>query len=455
MHALFVSLLTLFFTVAIEATATHGVYDCQVQGTSAENATSGFLLNEHNGGFIVSRLADGIIAEVDITPETYLQTWSFVPSQGPHYDLVTEIYGQTLYLGVDAQGLLRMFDCSSNGSQLVPYSCRSCVTSCSNYATTIWKPACDGTMKAEVNGQTVTLYFSAPNVAQYTFNKEKPLRTVLLLPIFIPIKPFTLKNTQTSNQVTDLVDFIKDVTTLPKNEPLRCPAGMKPVQSANGAANGCGTDTGIGRFVPDLIFEKCCNNHDYCWSDCTKGFSDCNIEFGRCLQRRCIDFILPKCSLKKCNLIDFFVDVIQAAVLRKVFPQYFPFCHGAALIYQFAVSTKKGAQNFHNANSGSCSCMNPTTTKPPTCNSQNYAASSILGLSPMDTGTIMGMPIGSGPTPLAKSCMKCCESWANSLKGKTGCCILQSQYNRPNNTCAPQEFVKKCCCVSLCPCEAS
>lgn len=30
-------------------------------------------------------------------------------------------------------------------------------------------------------------------------------------------------------------------------------------------ANGCGTDTGIGSFVPELDFHTCCDGHDFCY----------------------------------------------------------------------------------------------------------------------------------------------------------------------------------------------
>lgn len=58
----------------------------------------------------------------------------------------------------------------------------------------------------------------------------------------------------------------------PKSPPTgsRCPTAAQSAVSKSPSppqtSNGCGTDTGIGYFVPNLNFVDCCNGHDVCYS---------------------------------------------------------------------------------------------------------------------------------------------------------------------------------------------
>jgi hypothetical protein len=51
--------------------------------------------------------------------------------------------------------------------------------------------------------------------------------------------------------------------------------------------NGCGSNNGMGSFVPDFNWGHCCNVHDNCYDDCTKSFQGCNTDFLGCMYDQC------------------------------------------------------------------------------------------------------------------------------------------------------------------------
>ncbi|GMK58545.1 hypothetical protein CspeluHIS016_0505770 [Cutaneotrichosporon spelunceum] len=72
----------------------------------------------------------------------------------------------------------------------------------------------------------------------------------------------------------------------------RCPNGQRSIsRGVKAEPNGCGAKGGID--YPDLIFTKCCNTHDICYSDCSRSKAGCDGEFGACLRGRCDQLLVP------------------------------------------------------------------------------------------------------------------------------------------------------------------
>ncbi len=51
--------------------------------------------------------------------------------------------------------------------------------------------------------------------------------------------------------------------------------------------NGCGSNNGMGSFVPNLNWGHCCNDHDNCYDDCGQSFQGCNNGFLGCMYSQC------------------------------------------------------------------------------------------------------------------------------------------------------------------------
>ncbi len=55
-----------------------------------------------------------------------------------------------------------------------------------------------------------------------------------------------------------------------------------------GTSNGCGPEkigilAALLNFLAPESVEKCCNEHDFCYANCTQTFYDCEIQFDDCL----------------------------------------------------------------------------------------------------------------------------------------------------------------------------
>ena len=94
--------------------------------------------------------------------------------------------------------------------------------------------------------------------------------------------------------------------------PLGAVAKVKPGARAP-SANGCGSSNSP---VPNLVFGQCCNNHDYCYDDCSQDFDGCNHDFLSCNREACYDYFdswwefIP---LWGClNLAEFYASVVES-----------------------------------------------------------------------------------------------------------------------------------------------
>jgi RHS repeat-associated protein len=69
-------------------------------------------------------------------------------------------------------------------------------------------------------------------------------------------------------------------------------ASVDPVKSGDVfglVPDGCGTVRDISRFLPNLFYRDCCNQHDDCYDDCANrpGKDGCDREFSNCTFRTC------------------------------------------------------------------------------------------------------------------------------------------------------------------------
>ncbi|KAK4128713.1 hypothetical protein N657DRAFT_696066 [Parathielavia appendiculata] len=51
--------------------------------------------------------------------------------------------------------------------------------------------------------------------------------------------------------------------------------------------NGCGSNNGMGGFMPDFNWGHCCDLHDNCYHDCSESFQICNNDFLGCMYNQC------------------------------------------------------------------------------------------------------------------------------------------------------------------------
>ncbi|KAK4188071.1 hypothetical protein QBC35DRAFT_497327 [Podospora australis] len=94
--------------------------------------------------------------------------------------------------------------------------------------------------------------------------------------------------------------------------------------------NGCGSRKDK---VPDLNFRGCCNEHDNCFDDCGKTFERCNLEFGACMVRACVN--------DYSRWYNFWLQ---------------PGCIATAGFYTTVVSTWPGRDAFYDSNEARCEC---------------------------------------------------------------------------------------------------
>lgn len=100
--------------------------------------------------------------------------------------------------------------------------------------------------------------------------------------------------------------------------------------------NGCGTEKGIGAFVPELYFHDCCNTHDRCFANCYAWFERCNIAFRNSNLDTCWERYPPPS--------DIFED-FQRWICTKL-----------ARLYGYAVTTIVGLGAFRDATDTFCDC---------------------------------------------------------------------------------------------------
>ncbi|RWS25516.1 group XIIA secretory phospholipase A2-like protein [Leptotrombidium deliense] len=70
---------------------------------------------------------------------------------------------------------------------------------------------------------------------------------------------------------------------------LECSGVLKTNINHKPTANGCGsgpTASIISQFVVTEQQDQCCNEHDFCYGDCTKTKDHCDDEFEKCLKEK-------------------------------------------------------------------------------------------------------------------------------------------------------------------------
>ncbi|KAK3937759.1 phospholipase A2 [Diplogelasinospora grovesii] len=256
------------------------------------------------------------IAEATEVSDT-LDPWSFVaPAGAPAgvYDLVLTSGGKSLFFAIFKSGAVGLVDTgSSEGQKWVPSGSDS-------YITTVWSVQCDGVTTAGIIGGE-QFSFAINDNGEVVLSNQGALKTR-----DIPVP--------------------KGFYVYPKNPPAplngpRCPnaqhAAFKSPPTTP-TANGCGTDTGAGYFVPELDFHDCCDGHDFCYDDCSKGFGPCNDVFHTCM-------------LNKCT-----AEYGSSGIKHWA-------CEKAANTYYYAVSSSKGVDAFNAATKDYCDCKCDDATK--------------------------------------------------------------------------------------------
>lgn len=159
------------------------------------------------------------------------------------YDLLLQHNGQTLYFAVFASGKVGFTTSSSNGQIYVPQGG-------DKFITTVFSVDCSGFITAGIVGGSEFKFVVENN--NVMVENAPQLR---MKPRDIPVP--------------------SGFYVLPKAAPPSPPSSSRcpdPSQTAvlkspppAPSANGCGTDKGIGSFVPNLNFVECCNGHDFCY----------------------------------------------------------------------------------------------------------------------------------------------------------------------------------------------
>ncbi|KAF3187576.1 hypothetical protein TWF225_004278 [Orbilia oligospora] len=123
------------------------------------------------------------------------------------------------------------------------------------------------------------------------------------------------------------------------SRPVGLEATLKP-GAPPPSSNGCGDNSFFGQFVPNYIFKPCCDEHDFCFDDCAQGFDRCNELFLSCNQIQC------RLKYPSDNILT--LD-----------PLFRWGCYELADLYDFAVSSPRGADTFREGNSNRCDCNCP------------------------------------------------------------------------------------------------
>lgn len=134
----------------------------------------------------------------------------------------------------------------------------------------------------------------------------------------------------------------------------RCDAKHKAVVKAKqpvDTPNGCGTSSFMRKILPGAaLFAPCCNAHDNCFSDCSKGSLEvCNIPFIACLKASCdraFNANTTADSGKKVLGIKMPVGGLRRAV-----------CYMVRKVYARAVSEKIAQGRFADSTKKMCDCV--------------------------------------------------------------------------------------------------
>ncbi|EFC37002.1 predicted protein [Naegleria gruberi] len=70
---------------------------------------------------------------------------------------------------------------------------------------------------------------------------------------------------------------------------MTCPKGQSLIKKAGYKAifNGCGPSGEFNHISDKIGFTNCCNEHDICYTDCSKSKEQCDSEFTECLNGHC------------------------------------------------------------------------------------------------------------------------------------------------------------------------
>ncbi|KAF3935105.1 hypothetical protein ABW19_dt0200258 [Dactylella cylindrospora] len=196
----------------------------------------------------------------DVPKFTFSKPASPIPGV---YDLVLD---GGLFLAVFEDGTVGFVPESSNGQAFVVGPGGK------KYITTIFSVFCTGEVKAGILGQYQFIFTSVDNkvlVTNLVLTKAR-LRRDIEVPKGFFVLPKPVENPLNGQRCLG-----QSQTAVTKNPPV-------PITS-----NGCGTDDGIGYYVPEYKFHDCCNGHDVCFSTCSEDLQSCNQQMYQCTVGKC------------------------------------------------------------------------------------------------------------------------------------------------------------------------
>ena len=185
-----------------------------------------------------------------VMEDSEIQLLSFKEVTGAPSGLFDMVFGQDKYLAIFESRKVGFVSASTNGQTYAG-------TGPDRYITTVFSLTCEGRITAGiVDGETFELE---------VVNNQWRVRV---------LTPFTKRAFYPPSGI-----FVSLQPPAVPPEMWRCPSNQKAmfkVPRVEPSTNGCGTVTGIGSFVPDLDFTKCCDGHDTCFGTSPPRFHLCS-----------------------------------------------------------------------------------------------------------------------------------------------------------------------------------
>ncbi|KAF7552337.1 hypothetical protein G7Z17_g4405 [Cylindrodendrum hubeiense] len=194
----------------------------------------------------------------------------FKPSDGPSgiYDVVLVDGNTKLYIAKKADSGEVVFTTQSTHGSVQ-----------NNLITTIFSVSCGGEMEIVVDN-TSYKWRSTDDGSELIVADGTNHGTIVLLPkdAFTPLETVPAPTPKMRR------------TYAAEGSAPRCPnrpadiiATLKSGARGNNP-NGCGSDNGIGSYVPDWNYGTCCDGHDNCYDECSETFETCNDVFLTCMR---------------------------------------------------------------------------------------------------------------------------------------------------------------------------